>query len=206
VLEELEVVARRVGHFGALWTALAVRLGVAILQGDLERLEACARDTVKTCLEIGIPWGVSQTYGILAISSLWHGNYDDALVSAQRSVEAEVAAFPTSARPSLMLIHAYMGRRDQALEQLSQIELPSPDRVNDIGKVIALYLVVEALAVLEERDALEELYPLTQELPPGQALNGIHGGLTPQTVAGIAATAAGRFEAAARHFTSALEG
>ena len=204
VLEELEVVARRVGNLGGLW-ALSIRLHLAILQGELERLEALARDTVRTCLEIGIPWGVSETYGMLALSSLWQGNYDDALGSAQRSVEAEVAAFPMNARPSLMLIHAYMGRRDLALEQLSQIELPSPDRVNDVGKVSALPMVVEALAVLEERDALEELYPLTQESPPGMAQS-LFGGLTPQTVAGIAAAAAGRFEAAARHFASALEG
>jgi hypothetical protein len=53
---------------------------------------------------------------------------------------------------------AYGGDRE-ALSEIDRIDLPTLGEVNDFGKITALLLVTEALAVLSEDEAVAELYP-----------------------------------------------
>jgi tetratricopeptide (TPR) repeat protein len=66
-----------------------------------------------------------------------------------------------------------------------------------------LLAAVEGLAVLGERDEACKLYPLVEEALDTRALLDEGGGLL-QTVAGIAASAAGQWEKAEEHYENAL--
>jgi tetratricopeptide (TPR) repeat protein len=102
---------------------------------------------------------------------------------------------------------AYSGDRDGALSLFDKNGrwLPNSGQSNTMGSWTMLALVVEGLVMIGEKPEAGRLYPLVQELAETGAV-----ALWPifrftETVAGIAAGAAGRWEAAENHFETALQ-
>ncbi len=101
---------------------------------------------------------------------------------------------------------AYAGDRDGALTILEEkrTRLPLSGRHNKLGSWWMLALAIEGLVILGEHSPAGELYPLALELlDTGAVLFNISFRFT-QTIAGIAAAAAGRWEAAEDHFQIAM--
>ncbi len=203
VSDELELVATRVGHFTVLWNVRATNMYQLLFDGDLDGLEANARETLQWCLDLGIYWGVCQTYALLGLTELWRWRYDKAHEYALRSIEAEgEEAVRVSSRPTLMLVQAYAGK-PEALEQVPHIELPRVGEASHIGQTAGLLFLVEALAVLGEDERAAALYPLLAE-PLKWVKIGCFGAMMPETAAGISAAAGRQWDNAAAHFETAL--
>ena len=78
-------------------------------------------------------------------------------------------------------------------------------RPNTFGAWTLLLGVIEGLAVLREREAAAELYPLAFEAIETGTVVSFWGHRLLQTVAGIAAAAGGRWEQAETHYQTALK-
>ena len=101
---------------------------------------------------------------------------------------------------------AYAGDRDGALAILheNRTRLPLSGRYNTVGSWWMLALAIEGLVILGEHSQAGELYPLALELLDTGAVLFNHSFRFTQTIAGIAAAAASRWEAAEDHFQIAM--
>ena len=153
--EELEPLAARLGHLGALVIAGWLR-GFRELAGtaDLDRFEECAREGLELGRSIGFPW-FSQSYTFIGQAHFWRGRWEEALENSQEAARLEPPGFYAGADWGfLFLFKAYSSDRDEALGMLREKvgDLPRRGGTNGIGAWTMLLRVVEGLAVLGERD------------------------------------------------------
>jgi len=204
--EELEPLASRLGHLGALLTAgRAWAAREFMLTADLDRFEEFARSDLELCRSTGMPW-ISNSYTFLGLAHFWRGRWQEALEHFQEAVKLELPGFFAGIDWSwLFFWKAYAGDRDTALAMLEQRRdnLPRPGQPNTDGAWTMLIGVIEGLAVLAERDEAAKLYPLTLEAIDTGALTGQFGRLF-QTVAGMAAAAGAQWDKAEAHYETAL--
>jgi class 3 adenylate cyclase/tetratricopeptide (TPR) repeat protein len=204
--EELEPLATRLGHLGALMGAGRGRAARDFqLTADLNRFEEFARDDLELCRSTGMPW-ISNSYTFLGLAHFWRGRWQEALEHFQEAVKLELPGFFAGIDWSwLFFWKAYAGDRDAALAMLGQRrdKLPRSGQANTDGAWLMLQAVIEGLAVLGERDEAARLYPLILEAIDTGALTGQFGRLL-QSVAGMAAAAGGRWDKAEQHYQTAL--
>jgi hypothetical protein len=102
---------------------------------------------------------------------------------------------------------AYAGDHGGALAILDEKRtwLPRIGQQNTMGSWWMLALVIEGLVMLGEQSQAGELYPLARELVDTGAVALWHIFRFTHTVAGMAAAAAHRWEAAEDHFRTALQ-
>jgi tetratricopeptide (TPR) repeat protein len=102
---------------------------------------------------------------------------------------------------------AYAGDREGALAILHEKRawLPHSGQPNTMGSWWMLALVIEGLFVLGEHSQAGELYPLARELVDTGAIAVWPIMRFASTAAGIAASAAGQWEAAEDHFQLAMQ-
>ena len=105
----------------------------------------------------------------------------------------------------LLRLAGYSGQRDRAVELADKTRprLPIPKRANTIGTWLLLIGTIEGLAMVGERDRAAKLYPLVRELLESGVKCTALEIRFPETVAGIAAGAAGDWERAEQHFLAA---
>jgi class 3 adenylate cyclase/tetratricopeptide (TPR) repeat protein len=209
ISEELEPLAARVGHLGALLNAGRSRGPHALmLTADIDEFEKFARGDLELCRTTGMPW-ISHSYTWLGFAHFWRGNWDEALQHFEEAVRLEPQPPGFSAGTDwagLFLWRAYTGDRDAALTMLEERRdcLPCPGQANTLGRWGMLYGVVEGLAILGERDEATKLYPLVLEaIDTGALVRWWTHGLL-QTTAGIAAACGGQWEKAEEHYETAL--
>jgi hypothetical protein len=101
----------------------------------------------------------------------------------------------------------YAGDRDGALAILDEKRalLPRCGQTNTAGSWLMLALMVEGLVMLGERSRAAELYSLARELIATGAIVLWPISRFTQTIAGIAAVAAGEWDAAEEHFQIAMQ-
>jgi predicted ATPase/class 3 adenylate cyclase len=205
--EELEPLAARLGHLGALLIARRMRwVREFMLAADIDTFEEFARDDLELCRSASMPW-ISMSYSALGSAHFWRGRWQEALENSQEAVKLEPPGFVAGGDWSLLfLCKAYAGDRDGALAMLEQRRgnLPRPGQANTLGAWAMLLGVVEGLAVLGERDEAIELYPLVLEAIDTGALMNWGGNRLFQTVAGMAAAAGGQWGKAEEHYKEAL--
>ena len=204
---EAEPLAERLGHLGAL---LAVRIGSGlndlILTGDIDRFEEFARAHLELCRSAGMPW-ISNSYTYLGLAHFWRGRWDQALESFREAASLEPPGMMAGHDwAGLFMCQGYMGDKDAALAALEERRegLPRPGRANSVGAWVVLFVAVEGLAVLGEREEAAKLYPLVLEAVDTRALVRDPGQGLLQTVAGMAASAGGQWEKAEDHYQTAL--
>jgi class 3 adenylate cyclase/tetratricopeptide (TPR) repeat protein len=206
--EELDPLASRLGHLGALVMARRGRgLRELMLTGDIDKFEEFARDDLELCRSTDMPW-ISSSYTSLGLVHFWRGRWREALEKFQEAVKLEPPGFWAGGDwASLFLGEAYAGERDAALAMLDQRRdnLPRPGRANTDGAWTMLFGVVEGQAVLGEREEAAKLYPLVLESinTTGTLIRAPDGRLL-QTVAGMAAAAGGQWDRAEEHYRTAL--
>jgi len=161
--EELEPLAARLGHLGALVMAGRCRgFRECFLTADIARFEEFARDDLQLCRSIGLPW-VSNSYTFLGGAHFWRGRWEEALESFQEGARLEPSGWSTGIDwADLFLGKAYIGEKPSTLAMLEErrASLPQPGQANTLGSWEMLITAVEGLAVLGERDEAAKLYPL----------------------------------------------
>jgi tetratricopeptide (TPR) repeat protein len=145
-----------------------------IIDGDLERFETRIAEALEECIQLRWSY-IYLDYSCLGTAQFWRGNWELA-EETFRKASVLLARF--------VVIPAYMGKRDKALQVLSKIK--------------------KASATLEQYDDAAALYPLAQEaVATGNLIQPFCSGLV-QTTAGIAAAAGKLWERAEEHFETAL--
>jgi len=205
--EELEPLAARLGHLGALLTARRVR-GVRelMLTGDIDKFREFAKGDLELCRSAGMPW-ISASYSFIGSVHFGRGRWEEALEHFQEAARLEPPGFMAGADWGALFVgKAYVGDRDSALAVLEQSreKLPRPGQANVMGAWAMLFAAVEGLAVLGERQEAAKLYPLVLEaIDTGFVMRWPTFGLF-HTAAGMAAAAGGQWEKAEEHYRTAL--
>jgi class 3 adenylate cyclase/tetratricopeptide (TPR) repeat protein len=205
--DELEPLATRLGHLGALLIARRSRaVRELMLTADLDKLKEFARGDLEFCRNADMPW-ISHSYSYLGLAHFWSGRWQEALEHFQEAVKLEsLGPFAGSDWVLLFLWKAYFGDKDEALAMLREKmgDLPRSGQRNTLGAWTMLFGVVEGLALLGEREQAAKLYPLVLEAIDTGALARLWTWGLLQTVAGMAAAAGGQWEKAEEHYRIAL--
>jgi tetratricopeptide (TPR) repeat protein len=206
MVREGEPLALRLGHLVAVMSfRRGSSYGELMLTGDLDRWEQFWREDLEMCRSVNKAW-ISGSYSALGFAHFCRGRWREALKSAPEATRLEARGpFAGVDWAAIFLGKAYIGDRDAAMSMLEQKRsaLPRPGRANTIGAWMALLLVIEGLAVLEERDEAAKLYPLALEATGTGALTVFPLG-PPHEYAGIAAACGGQWEKAEQHYGEAL--
>jgi tetratricopeptide (TPR) repeat protein len=207
----LEPLAERLGNVPALLMSGRVKHGMVEYAetGDLDALEAFGWRDLKLASDNGLPW-VSHSHSWLGLAFFFKGEWDKARHHFETAAELEPAGNLHGQDQSLLFeFRAYAGERAAALAMLERADndpMPVPGRPNGWGPWSMLLAAVEGLCLLGERDRAASYYDLVLECIERTQTTcaGFHDSRLPQRTAGIAATAARRFDDAERHFRTAL--
>lgn len=209
VRQEVEELANRIGQSYSIARVLISKAWVDFGAGaDLARLNSTVRWVLHS--EPRVPsafWGV---FGEAQLSFLdfFGGDWSGALSHAQASNNVGEDTFIRGFGVGTVFRQmSYAGDRSGALAILEQTRdwLPRAGQPNTMGSWWMLMLAIEGLSVLGEKEQAAAFYPLACELVDNGAI-----ALWPifrftQTVAAIAAAAAGRWDAAEVHFQTSLQ-
>jgi len=207
ISQEVEALASRLGHLGALVQAGRARgLREFMLTGDIDKYEEFARGDLELCRSADTPW-ICNSYTLLGLAHFCRGRWQEALEHFQEAVRLEPPGFWASGEWAFLFSgKAYAGDKDAALATLEQRRdnLPRSGQANTNGAWTMLFGVVEGLAVLDERNEAAKLYPLVLEAIDTGAVIPWLGDRLLQTVAGMAAAAGCQWERAEEHYQTAL--
>ena len=200
-------IAERLGHLGAIFILLLDHARDDCASGALDSLEAVGRKIIDVCERGGLPWlYVGHLY--IGLAAHWRGEAARAEEELRRSVELEPpSAFAGQAASSLARHLAHVGRADElwSLYERQRSSFPSGNGHSALGAWNSMLAFVEALYVSGFRDEVVALSPLVdQAMQIGPEWVALDGRLR-RTRAGIAATAAGRWDDAERWFDEADE-
>jgi tetratricopeptide (TPR) repeat protein len=207
VSQELEELARRIGHIvflaTCIWTKAWAEFGKA---PNLNRLEELLSQSVELS-RARVPMITAQSLGQLSLAKFFRGDVSSAINCA---LEANQLAVPGYVEGFLAGIifreRAYAGEHAAAIALLedTSVRLPQKNQPNSLGCWAFLVSVVEGLAILEEHERAAELYPLACGLLDTGMITFPMVARYPQTIAGVAATSAREWQKAEGHFRVAL--
>jgi tetratricopeptide (TPR) repeat protein len=207
ISQEVEALASRLGHLGALVMAGRARgLREFMLTGDIDKYEEFARSDLDLCRSAGNPW-ICNSYTLLGVAHFCRGRWQEALEHFQEAVRLETAGFWAGGEWAFLFLgKAYAGDKDAALAMLDERRdnLPRSGQTNTNGAWTMLFRVVEGLAVLAERNEAAKLYPLVLEAIDTGAVIPWSGDRLLQTVAGMTAAAGRQWDKAEEHYQTAL--
>jgi tetratricopeptide (TPR) repeat protein len=207
IREELEPLATKIGQSYTIARCRIARAWVECGKApDLDQLETVLQQALQSDPQGPFFWDVFSEVQLSMVDFL-RGNWTSALFHAHAACRLEGEnSFQGIGAGTLFRQLAYAGDRGGALALLHEKRawLPRSGRPNTIGSWWMFALMIEGLVILGEHARARELYPLARELVETGAV-----ALWPifrfsQTVAGIAAAAAGQWEAAEEHFQTAL--
>jgi len=205
--KEVEPLAGRLGHYGALMTAGRARLLVEITTGDLAAVEASAARDLQLCEEHGFPWS-PDSYAWLGLAAFWRGDWHAALDAFAEGMRRERPGMLTGAcQAGAALVLAYLGEETRCRAMLSGplLELPPRGRPHSLGQWTGFLMATEALALLGDNEQAAARYDLVVEaMQAGNVLRGYDNRLL-HAVAGLAAAAAERWDTAEDHFRRGLD-
>ena len=167
---------------------------------DTGRFEVFARKDMDGCRRIGAPW-VNNGWGWLGIASFLRGDWDEARTRFEEGERIEPPGTLKGWNTGVLFeCLAYRGEAAEALALLDSgaAELPRAGEPNGWGPWSLLFSVVEGLTVLGLTGRAAELYPLTLEAMErtGCMCGSFYDLRLIERAAGIAATAAGRWDEA----------
>jgi tetratricopeptide (TPR) repeat protein len=175
---------------------------------DLAKLETDLREALNLQQTAQFAFWAVISEALLCLGDFYRGNWAGALSHAQASCRSE----PGSASEGLgsgplFRQMAYAGDRTGALAFLNEKNswMPWAGRKNRRGSWTMLASVIEGLTMLGEQAQAADLYPLARELLDTGAVTVWTISRFTQTVAGMAAAAAGEWVSAEDHFQTALQ-
>lgn len=202
--KELTVLAEKIGHLGSLWMVSRVEgLASLIESGDLNAFEAFARRDLEVCRKAGIRW-ISEAHVWLGQVEFWRGNWDLSESHFLEGVRLEPDDFTKGLDTAAWLLSlAYRGRSKEPVAAYQKF-LASPTPPRTTGECSFALSAVEGSLLLHRKEIAAKLYPVVlQILEHGNKIRFNACGLI-ESVAGMAAAAAGHWEASEKHFLSAL--
>lgn len=200
---ELTVVARRIGHHGAVWTLGESRAGLALIRGDLAGAEREARDALEYGRAHRIPWSYFSE-NRLGGALFYQGRVDEGLAALRRAAEAEPpSCYSYSMRASLFRCLAYAdpGEARRYFND-NEIPLPIPGERSTFGRWLSLEAVAVGWHVLGERERLAALEPLIAGSPREDSRTMFH--VPFGVLAGMIRAAGDDWDRAEAHFRVAL--
>lgn len=119
--EELEPLAARLGHLGALMVGRRVRgLRDVMRTADIDRFEDFARNDFDLCSSAGLP-SISQSHTFLGLVQFWRGQWSESLEHFQHAAALESPGIYTGLdSATLFLATAYAGDEGVADAMLRQ--------------------------------------------------------------------------------------
>jgi hypothetical protein len=210
IADVLEPLARKIGQSDSLVFCLTNRAWAEFGRApDLAKLETGLQQVSKYVQRAPFAFSEVSFEVQLSLVDFLRGNWASALLHAQASCHLEDEGHICEGYGVGMLFRqmAYAGERDVALATLDEKRtwLPLSGQPNTIGSWLMLPLVIEGLVMLGEKSQAAQLYPLARELVDAGAVVLWPIFRSTQTIAGIAAGAAGRWEAAEDHFQVAMQ-
>jgi hypothetical protein len=198
--------AERLGHLGAEFLVVASRIRIeGVYPADLAFIERMGRHVVEICERGGLPWlYVGHLY--LGLAAQWRGDWETAEQELRLADELEApGAIGGQSAAHLALHLARAGRGDEAVEivEARRPGFPVAGTTSSIGAWNMLLGFVEALALAGRSDEVAALRPLLDEALALDDWIAFDGRLV-GTRAAITATAARDWDAAERHFATAL--
>jgi tetratricopeptide (TPR) repeat protein len=120
ITEELESVASRLGHAGALFIISEDQQHRELLNGNLDAQQAVAEKEIDLCRNAGLPW-VSISYSMIGLNHFWRGHWQHAIRTCEQAAGLEPPGFIGGADwGPLFLVSAYSDERKGALAMLRQ--------------------------------------------------------------------------------------
>ncbi len=205
---EGEELALRLGN----WSAFVFTEQASVFEDVGSRPSASAlEDRGSRALEIGedmgFGWLASIGHSRIGLAAFWRGDWKEALVEFEGAANIEVRGATGGHLGRLMLIHAYLGDRDAALElvERARADFPVPGRPTSMTSSGLAASAIEVFTMLGERDQAAALEATMDELAAsGVMMRGWDYRLV-ATLQGIAATCAGDWDRAEGRFERALE-
>ena len=205
--QETQELVQRSGHMGADTLSRMARIHRDwVMSADLDQFEASTQQLVEVGVRAQMPW-VAVWESWLAVARSWRGREEEARNIARDAASREPpGSFAGCSWSVQFLCDCLSGHKQTALARLEErrSHLPRAGRPNTTGAWTMLVGVIEGLAVLREREAAAELYPLACEAIETGSVVSWGGYRLLQTVAGIAAGAGGQWEQAETHYLTAL--
>jgi tetratricopeptide (TPR) repeat protein len=205
--QEFGPLVEQLGHHGGRFALHAQRGYRALAELDLATYEAESRrgdelvrkENLVTSLFVG-----PAQFGFL---EFWRGRPAEAARLFRKCIELEPpGALSGSGAGPLILALAYAGDREGALGELAARRslFPVRGRSHGLGSSTLMLFAAEALAVMGEDAEAAGFYPLVVDAIESGYLLRQWDLRSLQTLAGIAARCAGRFDDAERHFLAAI--
>lgn len=202
--EELDKLASGIGDLPALMLGRRWRsTGEFMAGGSLDQFQEFARADFNLLSGTGLPW-ICYSYYYLGFADFWFGHLDAAVENFRKAVSMEPpGAMAGVTIAGLVLAEAYGGIGEAW--QSHKGMLAEPNGKLTCGQYHLASAAVEGLALRGERTEAATLYPLIQQLlDRGLVVTMLWFGLL-EKLAGIAASAGGRWTEAERHFAAAAE-
>jgi tetratricopeptide (TPR) repeat protein len=140
------------------------------------------------------------------VVAFWRGDWPQAVEWSEKGARQASAFWASPQRGFLLLVHAFLGNRDETYAQLDELNdaLPRAGRANLVGAWNLASFAAEAIGVVGDRERARILYGLVIEaLATGVVLRQVDGRVV-ETSAAMAAAIAGLWDEAEAHFESAL--
>jgi class 3 adenylate cyclase/tetratricopeptide (TPR) repeat protein len=169
--------------------------------------EADGRRALEIGEEQGYRWLTALGHTRVGLAAFWAGRWEESLRSTELALEIDVRGAVAGYESRLMLLHAYLGHRDEALAIAERIEdrFAVPGRPNTATSQTLAHHAAEAFVILGERESAAALYPAVKDtIDKGCISRGLDYRLL-QILAGATAWCADDWALATEHFEEALQ-
>jgi tetratricopeptide (TPR) repeat protein len=205
---EAEALAERLGNFGSLLHFKMARIARGwIAHADVAAAEELHGEVIALLEQAGTAWRTSL---LTWLGEYWFraGDWEKARDHmAPLSDDVRGTAWEGTIPAFGMRLECYLGNEGRAREALARIlaQAPDLDPPTTVGAYEVLFARIEGLNELGAFDEVGELYPMAvAALDTGTVISHF-GHRSLETIAGIAASAAGQWHLAERHFQTALQ-
>jgi class 3 adenylate cyclase/tetratricopeptide (TPR) repeat protein len=205
---EGEELAHRLGNWSAFAFAEQAR-GFRDIGGTPanDTLERRGRHALELAGDMGFPWLASVGHARLGLAAFWRGNWVDALAEFERAADLEGGGAVGGQSGRLLLIHAYLGHQDTALDLIDRArsQFPIVGRPASARSWNLAATAVEAFRLLGDTEGVAALYPTMSALADisGSVMRAWDFRLV-ATLQAMAAGCQGEWDAAEAHFADAL--
>jgi DNA-binding SARP family transcriptional activator len=205
---ELLPKAERLGNVTAALHLRRMRSLVDFVSsGDIDVLETLAKGDLEQLEITKMPWASGWAWAGLVL--FLRGDWDGALPLFEEAARREPAGAMRGWNATLLFeCLAYRGEKQEALALLDARQLPTLDEESwTWGAASLLFTAVDGLTVLGEWDRAAALYPIVVDVfeRTGVVTPAYEDGRLYERAAGIAASAARRWDAAEQHFRRAIQ-
>jgi tetratricopeptide (TPR) repeat protein len=209
IADELEPLARKNGQSHTVAMSISMRAWAEFARvPDLAQLETGLQWVPKSDQNASYAFWDLLSEVQLSLVDFFRGNWASALLHARASCRPEIgSSLEGLGVGTLFRQMAYAGDRGGAFAILDEKHawLPISGQQNTMGSWLMLACVIEGLVMLGERSQAAQLYPLTRQLVDTGAIMLWKISRFAQTIAGVAAAAAGQWEAAEENFQIATQ-